>query len=102
MTGSGGCGVRPGLSTSLRANGSRECAPDDWLREAIHRAICGGMDCFVASFLAMTPGHDLAFSPRVAPEVCWKLFALDGQRAQGRPGARCTRGLVCNVHMLCR
>src|SRR5712672_1238408 len=24
-------------STSLRANGSRECAPDDGLREAIHR-----------------------------------------------------------------
>jgi len=21
------------------------------------------------------------------------------QRAQGRPGARCTRGLVCNVHL---
>ena len=29
------------------------------------------------------------------------LFALDGQRAQGRPGARCTRGLVCNVHKKC-
>src|SRR4051812_1769488 len=23
------------------------------------------------------------------------------QRAQGRPGARCTRGLVCNVHKKC-
>jgi hypothetical protein len=28
------CGAAP--STSLRANGSRECAPDDRLREAIH------------------------------------------------------------------
>ena len=27
------------LSSSLRANGSRECAPDDWLREAIHFAL---------------------------------------------------------------
>ena len=26
------------------------------------------------------------------------LFALDSQRAQGMPDARCTRGLVCNVH----
>jgi hypothetical protein len=26
-----------GASPSLRANGSRECAPDDRLREAIHR-----------------------------------------------------------------
>jgi len=32
----GGYPVRRGLSTSLRANGSRECAPDDRLREAIH------------------------------------------------------------------
>ena len=23
------------------------------------------------------------------------------KRAQGRPGARCTRGLVCNVHKKC-
>src|SRR5437868_2244431 len=34
---------------SLRANGSRECAPDDRLREAIHSCPQGGgMDCFVA------------------------------------------------------
>ena len=46
-------------------------------------------------------GNGFAFSRRVAPEVCWILFALDGQRAQGRPGARCTRGLVCNVHKEC-
>jgi hypothetical protein len=39
-------------AASLRANGSRECAPDDRLREAIHRAAKGRMDC-VAS-LAMT------------------------------------------------
>jgi hypothetical protein len=26
------------VQPSLRANGSRECAPDDRLREAIHRA----------------------------------------------------------------
>jgi hypothetical protein len=36
----------------LRANGSRECAPDDRLREAIHH-YGGNMDCFVASLLAM-------------------------------------------------
>ena len=41
--------------SSLRANGSRECAPDDRLREAIHSASARGeMDCFVASLLAMT------------------------------------------------
>src|SRR5260370_16996073 len=33
------CGVMAVLMPSLRANGSRECAPDDKLREAIHWAI---------------------------------------------------------------
>jgi hypothetical protein len=46
----GGVCVEP----SLRANGSRECAPDDRLREAIHSAASREMDCFVASLLAMT------------------------------------------------
>ena len=27
-----------------------------------------------------------------------KLLALENQRAQGMPDARCTRGLVCKVH----
>jgi hypothetical protein len=35
-------------SPSLRANGSRECAPDDRLREAIHLTAWARMDCFVA------------------------------------------------------
>ena len=39
-----------------------------------------------------------AFSRRIAPELCQKLPALSIQRAQGRPGARCTRGLVCDLH----
>src|SRR4029078_4393208 len=30
-----------------------------------------------------------------------KLSLPSIQRAQGRPGARCTRGLVCNVHEKC-
>jgi hypothetical protein len=37
------------VSSSLRANGSRERAPDDRLREAIHLSACRAMDCFVAS-----------------------------------------------------
>jgi hypothetical protein len=36
------------LSPSLRANGSRECAPDDGLREAIQQQ-SRKLDCFVAS-----------------------------------------------------
>src|SRR6185437_3100131 len=39
------------IGSSLRADGSRERAPDDRLREAIHIAACSTMDCFVASLL---------------------------------------------------
>src|SRR5206468_7900811 len=41
------------VTTSLRANGSRECAPDDRLREAIQNR-ARTLDCFVAPLLAMT------------------------------------------------
>jgi hypothetical protein len=41
--------------------------------------------------------HAFAISRHEAPEVCQKL-APSNKRAQGRPGARCTRGLVCNMH----
>src|SRR5205823_13091665 len=39
---------------SLRANGSRECAPDDRLREAIHGRSTKEWIASVASLLAMT------------------------------------------------
>jgi hypothetical protein len=42
----------------LRANGSRECAPDDRLREAI-QGRKQGLDCFVASLLALTEAAEL-------------------------------------------
>ncbi len=41
-------------------------------------------------------GHPSAFSRRDAPELCRKVRRPGIQRAQGRPGARCTRGLACN------
>ena len=37
----------------MRANGSGECPPDDRLREAI-QSDSEGLDCFVATLLAMT------------------------------------------------
>jgi hypothetical protein len=39
--------------------------------------------------------HTSAFSRRVSPEVC-KNPRPKNKRAQGMPGACCTRGLVCN------
>jgi hypothetical protein len=44
----------PGMPPAvIRANGSRECAPDDRLREAIHSAASTKVDCFVATLLAI-------------------------------------------------
>jgi hypothetical protein len=31
------------------------------------------------------------------PKVCMNFVPLEEKRAQGRPGARCTRGLVCKA-----
>ena len=42
--------------------------------------------------------YSFAISLRDPHEFCYQLPALSEKRAQGRPGARCTRGLACNVH----
>src|SRR5450631_108399 len=66
------------------------------------------MDCFVASaprndeakfrFKYQTArGCAAAFSRRGAPEVCVDRHPPKNKRAQGKPDARCTRGLVCKV-----
>ena len=48
------------------------------------------------SRVTMTAGYAFAFSPRgLRPRFASSLPPRN-QRAQGRPGARCTRGLVCN------
>src|SRR5665647_3654110 len=49
----------------------------------------------------MTEGtgrHASPFSRHDLPEVCNQFSHLSNERAQGMPDARCTRGLVCNVH----
>ena len=42
-------------------------------------------------------GYGFAFSRRVAPEVCIIVLPSSKSRAQGRPGACCTRGLACDL-----
>ena len=44
----------------------------------------------------MTVECEAAFSRRIAPEVCILVCPLRNQRAQGRPGACCTRGPACD------
>ena len=48
------------------------------------------MDCFVASLLAMTAVRIPATRMRPSPDQ----LSLRSLRAQGMPGARCTRGLI--------
>src|SRR5207244_3330868 len=47
--------------------------------------------------LTMTVGYSFAISRHNAPEVCIYVCPPRNQRAQGRPGACCTRGLACDL-----
>src|SRR5829696_5045517 len=75
--------------------------------EAIHLSVQEvAMDCFAepvigrrfapTRWLAMTV--DTVSRSRGAGRARGLTEALAQTRAQGRPGARCTRGLVCNMH----
>src|SRR3954465_10646220 len=79
----------------------RHCERSD----AIHLATCAacrGMDCFVAR----APRNDVETSQTQLRDLAARfarglpfIFALsEKQRAQGRPDARCTRGLLCISH----
>src|SRR5882757_1623928 len=48
------------------------------------------------------PGRRKLFPRRDAPGVLLETLPSEIQRAQGRPGARRTRGLACNVHQKMR
>ena len=66
--------------------------------EAIHLSACRGMDCFVARAPRNDGGYSFAFSRHEMPEVLQIVSPSSIQRAQGMPDARCTRGLMCDVH----
>jgi hypothetical protein len=77
--------LRPRPTSSLRAPAKQSMSPKEEL------------DCFVASAPRNDVDgsrHSFMFSRHAAPEVC-KFVRPKKERAQGRPGARCTRGLMC-------
>jgi hypothetical protein len=41
--------------------------------------------------------HNFAISPRLSREFFHQRPVLSDQRAQGMPGARCTRSLACKI-----
>jgi len=53
---------------------------------------------FVGLFAVTMIVHTSAVSRRHASEFCKSGHPPEARRAQGKPGARCTRGLVCKVH----
>jgi hypothetical protein len=59
--------------------------------------MCRGYAVFPISFPAANPGTRPRHRGAVRPSFA-KPFAPQ-ERAQGRPGARCTRGLVCRLHI---
>ncbi|SIO42225.1 hypothetical protein SAMN05443247_05156 [Bradyrhizobium erythrophlei] len=70
---------------SLRANGSRECAPDDRLREAIHLA-AQRKNGLLRRFAPHNDGeHNFAFSRRDVPESC-KSFRPKKTEGAGNAG----------------
>jgi hypothetical protein len=99
------CALKP----SLRANGSRERAPDDRLREAIHSAANEEWIASSLSLLAITfavrihisnspPCTDTASRSRrrLRARFARSVPPSEDQRAQGMPGAQCARSLACD------
>ena len=50
---------------------------------------------WVPAFAGTTTEYGFAFSRHDLPEVLHFVCSLEEKRAQGRPDARCTRGLTC-------
>ena len=78
--------VRPKTVVPRAGGGSSTPRPLDSITD-----ISGILD---PAFAGMTTEYALAFSRHDVPEACI-FVTLSNQRAQGRPDARCTRGLVC-------
>src|SRR5215203_827893 len=51
----------------------------------------------IASLHPSYEWHTFAISRRNSPEVCWRTSRPLCRRAQGRPGACCTRGPACDL-----
>src|SRR4029079_12129995 len=85
---------REDISASLRANGSRECAPDDRLSEAIHASI--GKKEWIASsqvLLAMT-GREPGLRPQ---HILLHLAAVEMEEWHRRVVAQRAGGRGCHL-----
>src|SRR5436309_7030501 len=89
-----GCGTVAGVSWIA-------FAADDSLVGWVERSDTPSMPAQkMMGFASLYPSYDrrtFAISRRISPEVCIFVCPLRNQRAQGRPGACCTRGLACDL-----
>ena len=98
------------VAKTILASGITSCInrPDIWtqaIRSNLTKLLCHGGRPHMGpgSEAGTTSRYAFAFSRRTAPEVCKvappqkKRAHATLRRARGRPGARCTRGLVCKT-----
>ena len=72
-------------------------APDrSNVREVLRRRNNRGADATMY-YGSLWRSRGAMISRRDAPELCNLTLSLRKQRAQGKPGARCTRGLACKM-----
>jgi hypothetical protein len=79
----------------------RECAADDRLRdEAIHSSFArrNGLLRFARNDVAQISNTTPRSRGARRPRFCKNRSRLDKQRAQGKPGAQCTRSLACEIN----
>ena len=101
------------LGPSLRANGSRERAPDDRLRKAIQTPALRMVrwhqtsDAQLRIGESRDSGFDASHRPGMTATTprsrgamrpsCARTVSPRNQRAQGMPGAQCTHSLACEI-----
>ena len=83
--------TRPHIQLSSPGLTGRPSIPETPMIESISRGVLDTPPSRV-----MTTERACAFSRRVSPEFCIFVCAPRKSRAQGRPGACCTRGLACD------
>ena len=97
VSGSGPCDVAPNQQSSLRAQRSNPFFLTSLLRHGLLRGACHRARIRATRWLAMTARHGFTISPNGFFARCSFIPALSELRAQGMPGVRCARGLVCKM-----
>ena len=89
MFGWGGAQQASSLRGAKRRSNPDFLAPHDGLLRCTRND--GGLRCHSN----LNRKHGFTISRPDLPEACYRISLPSKQRAQGMPGARCTRGLVC-------